>query len=33
MYRLVEDRREVVAEMCRRYGVERLDLFGSAAKG
>ncbi len=28
---LVEDRRAEVAEVCRRHGVERLDLFGSAA--
>ncbi len=29
----MEDRREETVEMCRCYGVERLDLFGSAAKG
>jgi uncharacterized protein len=28
---LVEDRRAEVAELCERYGVRRLDLFGSAA--
>ncbi|TCJ18883.1 hypothetical protein E0L93_05115 [Rubrobacter taiwanensis] len=33
MIALVEDRRAEVAEICRRYGVERLDLFGSAAEG
>jgi predicted nucleotidyltransferase len=30
---LIEDRKAEVAEICRRYGVERLDLFGSAAEG
>ena len=29
----VEDKRAEVAAACRRYGVERLDLFGSAAEG
>jgi len=29
---LVEDRVEEVAQICRCYGVERLDLFGSAAE-
>jgi predicted nucleotidyltransferase len=28
---LVEDRVEEVRQICRRHGVERLDLFGSAA--
>ena len=32
MIPLVEDRVEEVAEICRRHGVERLDLFGSAAR-
>lgn len=32
MIALIEDRRAEVAEICRRYGVERLDLFGSAAE-
>ena len=31
MISLVEDRVEGVGQICRRYGVERLDLFGSAA--
>ncbi len=31
MISLVEDRVEDLAQVCRRYGVERLDLFGSAA--
>jgi uncharacterized protein len=30
MIPLVEDKRAEVAELCGRYGVERLDLFGSA---
>lgn len=29
----VESRREAIAELCRRFGVRRLDLFGSAARG
>jgi len=28
---LVEDRGEEVGQICRRHGVKRLDLFGSAA--
>ena len=31
MISLVEDRIEEVSQICRRHGVERLDLFGSAA--
>ncbi len=31
MIAAVEDRRAEVAELCERYGVERLDLFGSAS--
>jgi predicted nucleotidyltransferase len=31
MIAAVEDRRTEVAELCERYGVERLDLFGSAS--
>lgn len=30
MIPLVEDRRAEVAGLCKKYGVERLDLFGSA---
>lgn len=30
---LIEQRRGELAELCRRYGVERLYLFGSAAAG
>ena len=31
MIRLIEQHRERIAELCRHYGVARLDLFGSAA--
>ena len=31
MISIVEDRRAEIAALCERYGVERLDLFGSAA--
>jgi predicted nucleotidyltransferase len=31
MIAAVEDKRAEVGELCRRYGVDRLDLFGSAA--
>lgn len=30
MVRLVEEKRVEIGELCRMYGVERLDLFGSA---
>src|SRR6266536_4258421 len=33
MHALIESRREAIAQLCRRYGVMRLDLFGSAASG
>ena len=33
MNSLVEERRNEVQALCRRYGVLRLDLFGSAATG
>jgi predicted nucleotidyltransferase len=33
MNALVAERQSALAELCRRYGVERLDLFGSAATG
>jgi predicted nucleotidyltransferase len=32
MIAAVEDKRAEVAELCERYGVERLDLFGSASR-
>ena len=28
----IETHREQIAELCRRYGVKRLELFGSAAR-
>jgi predicted nucleotidyltransferase len=31
MISAVEDRRTEIAILCRRYGVERLDVFGSAS--
>jgi uncharacterized protein len=31
MISAVEDRSTEIADLCRRYGVERLDLFGSAS--
>ena len=31
MIGIVEDKRAEVAALCEKYGVERLDLFGSAA--
>ncbi len=30
---LLAERQEIVRELCRRFGVERLDVFGSAARG
>jgi predicted nucleotidyltransferase len=33
MIPLIEQRRTELANLCRRYRVQRLDLFGSAAKG
>jgi predicted nucleotidyltransferase len=33
MVSLVERQQAVLAELCRRYGVRRLELFGSAATG
>jgi uncharacterized protein len=33
MIALIERRRAELAELCRRYRVKRLDLFGSAARG
>jgi uncharacterized protein len=29
----IAQKREALAELCRRYGVERLEAFGSAARG
>ena len=33
MIALIEDNRIAIAGICERYGVRRLSLFGSAAKG
>ena len=33
MIALIEDHREQIAAVCRQYGVERLEVFGSAATG
>ena len=33
MLDVIERNRDRIAELCRRYGVRRLDLFGSAARG
>lgn len=33
MHAAIADKREEVADLCRRYGVARLEVFGSAARG
>ena len=33
MHAAIADKREELAELCRRHGVARLDVFGSAARG
>lgn len=33
MHREIADRRTALAELCRRFGVARLEVFGSAARG
>jgi len=33
MIALIEQHREQIAALCRQYGVRRLEVFGSAAKG
>lgn len=33
MIKEIENHREQIAELCRRYGVRRLEIFGSAARG
>ncbi len=33
MHASIADKREELAELCRRYGVVRLEVFGSAARG
>ena len=32
MHTLIEERRSGIAELCRRYRVRRLEIFGSAAR-
>lgn len=33
MHSLIEDRRADIADICRRYRVRHLEIFGSAARG
>ena len=33
MYQMTHEQRARIAELCRRFGVRRLDLFGSAVRG
>ena len=33
MHRLIQDKRSEIAELCRRYHVLYLEVFGSAARG
>ncbi|MDE0410314.1 MAG: nucleotidyltransferase domain-containing protein [Alphaproteobacteria bacterium] len=33
MHAEIAGRKDEIARICRRYGVQRLDLFGSAARG
>jgi predicted nucleotidyltransferase len=33
MHAEIAAKREAIAELCRRYGVARLEIFGSAARG
>ena len=33
MHRLIETKRPEIAALCRRFRVQRLDVFGSAARG
>ena len=33
MHAAIADKREELAELCRRYGAARLEVFGSAARG
>ena len=33
MHAAISDRKEELAELCRRHGVIRLEVFGSAARG
>jgi uncharacterized protein len=33
MHPLIQEKRQAIAELCRRYRVQRLEVFGSAARG
>ncbi|MGI8840796.1 MAG: nucleotidyltransferase family protein [Caulobacteraceae bacterium] len=33
MHKVIEERRAEIAEVCRRFAVRRLEVFGSAARG
>ena len=33
MIEVIKQKRDAVVELCQRFGVRRLDVFGSAAKG
>ena len=33
MIRPIEENRQALSELCRRHGIARLELFGSAARG
>ena len=33
MHTAISDKKDELAELCRRYGVARLEVFGSAARG
>jgi predicted nucleotidyltransferase len=33
MHALIEQQRDAIAEICRRFAVRRLEVFGSAARG
>ncbi len=33
MHQLIADKKEEIAEVCRRYDVARLEIYGSAARG
>lgn len=33
MHAAIAEKREILMDLCRRYGVARLDVFGSAARG
>jgi uncharacterized protein len=33
MIPLIQDNREAIIDLCKRYGVQKLALFGSAARG